>query len=170
MMIVVFHKIKFWIREKYSWKKVDKGIKKEKQMKQLELERLAQRREMPKRQSLKQREKTLLVKHQRGKRIIMGEFSEVRKTRLFKKHLRVKQLKKGKENCYQNIDRQREVRLLNKRKQNKKAVQNESPRQRENKLTQNRQNAYHNRLAKSQENCSTKKLDQNVGTTNYQLA
>ena len=49
--------------------------------------------------------------------------------------------------------------MLNKRKQNKKGIHNESPRQRENRLTQKRQNAkkaYHNRLTKRQENCSTK--------------
>ena len=55
------------------------------------------------------------------------------------------------------------MRLLNRRQQKKQAIQNESDKLRENRLTQKRQaanKAYHNRSAQSQRNRSTKTLEQ----------
>ena len=59
------------------------------------------------------------------------------------------------------ITGQREIRLLNKRKQKKQAIHNESDKQKENRLTQKKQKAkkaYHDRSSQGQEICSTKKV------------
>ena len=114
------------------------------------------------RETIEQKKRRLLAKRRQTKQAVERETIEQKKRRLLAKR------RQTKEAVERETAEQREVRLLNKRKQNKKGIHNESPRQREKKR-QNAKKAYHNRLTKSQENCSTKVFKSSKSKTLEQL-